>query len=387
MPKGQLLPNLLHFGRLLRALGFKISAAQIADLARALALIDIGSRRDFYITARSLLVTDPNDFERFDQAFDLFWLGMQTWLLSLSQARRERPATTEEAALEPAETIVVPGREERPSEEAPADEGQEALESESAAFYSPIERLRYKNFAAYSEEEKLLLREVMARLVWSTNARQTRRLRRSARRARHIDLRASIRANTRHGGEIFDLRWRRRKTKPRPLVVICDISGSMDSYARLFLHFIHALSRNVRRVEAFAFGTRLTYLTPALRHGDVDTAVDRVSHLVLDWSGGTRIGASLRTFNYRWSRRVLGRGATVILISDGWERGDLDLLAGEMARLRRSAFRLIWLNPLAGSPGYEPLVGGMQTVLPFCDEFLPLHNLHSLEQVVVKINS
>ena len=140
-------------------------------------------------------------------------------------------------------------------------------------------------------------------------------------------------------------------------------------------------------MEAFAFGTRLTHLTPALRHSDVDTAVDKISHLVLDWSGGTRIGESLKIFNYCWARRVLGWGATVIIISDGWERGDLDLLDREIDRLSRSVHRLIWLNPLAGSPGYQPLVGGMQTVLPYCDEFLPLHNLHSLEQVVTRLGA
>lgn len=191
----------------------------------------------------------------------------------------------------------------------------------------------------------------------------------------------------RNGGEIIHLRWRRRNTKPRPLVVICDISGSMDAYSRLFLHFIHSLSQDVHHVEAFAFGTRLTRLTPALRHNDVDTAVDKISHLVYDWSGGTRIGESLRSFNYQWSRRVLGWGATVIIISDGWERGDLDLLQKEMDRLRRSVHRLLWLNPLAGTPGYQPLVGGIQTVLPYCDEFLPLHNLHSLEQVVSRLGA
>jgi uncharacterized protein with von Willebrand factor type A (vWA) domain len=161
----------------------------------------------------------------------------------------------------------------------------------------------------------------------------------------------------------------------------------MDRYSRIFLHFIHSLSQDVHHVEAFAFGTRLTHLSPALRHSDVDTAVDKISHLVVDWSGGTRIGESLKSFNYQWSRRVLGWGATVIIISDGWERGDLALLNREMDRLSRSVHRLLWLNPLAGTPGYEPLVGGIRTVLPYCDEFLPLHNLHSLEQVVHRLGA
>jgi hypothetical protein len=386
---GNLLPNLLHFGRILRALGLKISAGQLSDLARALTLINITNRQDFYFTSRGLLVTNPNDFDRFDQAFDLFWSGMSEWLLSLSLAPHLRQPEEGEQPVESPDPIIAPGQEDQAYGEEGNQDGEEepADEVESSALYSPVELLRHKNFAEFSEEEKRLVKQAMARLIWQFNSRQTRRLRRTSKRTRYIDLRGAIRANTRNGGEIVQLRWRRRKTKPRPLVVICDISGSMDSYSRLFLHFIHSLSQDVRHVEAFAFGTRLTHLTPALRQSDVDSAVDKISHLVDDWSGGTRIGESLKTFNYRWSRRVLGWGATVLIISDGWERGDLDLLDREMDRLSRSVHRLIWLNPLAGTPGYQPLVGGIQTVLPYCDDFLPLHNLHSLEQVVSRLGA
>ena len=386
---GNLLPNVLHFGRLLRALGLKISAGQLSDLARALTLIDITSRADFYYTSRGLLVTNPHDFERFDQAFDLFWTGMQRWLLSLGQTRHMHPAEQDEQDLPAPDPILAPGQEE--SQENGDKEQDASPESaddiETSALYSPVELLHHKNFADFTEEEKRIVREAMGKLIWQFSERQTRRQRRTTKRARYIDLRGAIRANTGNGGEIVQLRWRRRKTKPRPLIVLCDISGSMDSYSRLFLHFIHSLSQDIRHVEAFAFGTRLTHLTPALRHSDVDTAVDKISDLVVDWSGGTRIGESLRTFNYRWSRRVLGWGATAIIISDGWERGDLDLLDREMDRLRRSVHRLLWLNPLAGSPGYQPLVGGIKTVLPYCDEFLPLHNLNSLEQVVSRLGA
>jgi uncharacterized protein with von Willebrand factor type A (vWA) domain len=388
---GNLLPNLLHFGRLLRALDLKISTGQISDLARALALIDITNRNDFYYTARGLLVTDPHDFERFDQAFNLFWTGMQNWLMSLSVTRQMREADEGEKPVDSPDPVVVPDQEEQAEEEEEKQdqdgEAEAADDIEAGALYSPVELLHHKNFAEFSEQEKRIVREAMARLAWQFNERQTRRLRRTSKRTRYIDLRGAIRANTHNGGEIIQLRWRRRKTKPRPLVVICDISGSMDNYSRLFLHFIHSLSQDVHHVEAFAFGTRLTRLTPALRHNDVDTAVDKISRLVVDWSGGTRIGESLRTFNYRWSRRVLGWGATVLIISDGWERGDMALLDKEMDRLRRSVHRLLWLNPLAGTPGYQPLVGGIQTVLPYCDEFLPLHNLHSLEQVVSRLGA
>jgi uncharacterized protein with von Willebrand factor type A (vWA) domain len=224
-------------------------------------------------------------------------------------------------------------------------------------------------------------------LVWRLDQRLTRRKVRAFKRTGYLDLRRAVRGNMKHGGEILKLTWRRRKPKPRPLVVICDISGSMEGYSRLFLHFIFALARETQGIEAFVFGTRLTYVTPALRQGDVDTALGKMSELVLDWSGGTRIGASLKTFNYRWARRVLGRGAVAVIISDGWDRGDMDLLEREVGRLRRSVSRLVWLNPLMGAPDYQPLVGGIRTALPYIDDFLPLHNLMSLEQFAGRLGS
>ena len=385
---GQLLANLLHFGRLLRSAGLKISANQMAELVRALPLIDISSREDFYYTSRALLLNDPHDFPLFDQAFDLFWMGTGTWLLALGQTRHLQPAAEEQQTLDGEEPILKPTLDDRQPEQDPMDEEPVAeSEAQTGALYSALELLRHKNFAEFTDQEKLLARRIMEEISWEFQVRQTRRLRRTQNRTRHLDLRRMVRANMHHGGEIMHLTWRRPKTRPRPLVVICDISGSMDRYSRLFLHFIHALNQDQRRVEAFAFGTRLTYLTPALRHNDVDTAVDKISHLVVDWAGGTRIGESLKTFNYHWSRRVLGWGATLIIISDGWERGNLDLLAKEMERLKGHVHRLIWLNPLAGSPGYQPLVQGIKTVLPYCDEFLPLHNLHSLEQVVSRLGA
>ena len=188
-----------------------------------------------------------------------------------------------------------------------------------------------------------------------------------------------LRRSLRHGGVPVDLRRRRRKVRTRPLVLLCDISGSMDRYARLLLRFVHALGRGLDATEVFVFGTRLTRITRELRKRDVDQAVADVVESVHDWSGGTRIGEAVKTFNYTWSRRVLRSGATVVIISDGWDRGDPELLAREMARLQRSCRRLIWLNPLLGAAGYQPLTQGIRAALPYVDEFLPVHNLHSLE--------
>jgi uncharacterized protein with von Willebrand factor type A (vWA) domain len=181
------------------------------------------------------------------------------------------------------------------------------------------------------------------------------------------------------GGVPLDLKWRERKERMRPLVLICDISGSMDRYSRLLLRFVHALEHGLDAVEVFVFGTRLTRITRELRKKNVDQAIADVVSSVDDWSGGTRIGESIKFFNYKWSRRVLRSGATVVVISDGWDRGDPQLLGTEMARLQRSCRRVIWLNPLLGAPGYQPLTQGIRASLPYVDHFLPIHNLKSME--------
>jgi uncharacterized protein with von Willebrand factor type A (vWA) domain len=191
-------------------------------------------------------------------------------------------------------------------------------------------------------------------------------------------MRRIVRRNLKYGAELLELTWRKTREKPRPLVIICDISGSMSLYSRLLLHFIHTISNGLLNVEAFVFGTRLTRITRQLKRRDVDDAVRDVSKAVQDWSGGTRIGDALHSFNQQWARRVLGRGAVVLIISDGWDRGEAGTLNVEMDRLQHSCHRLIWLNPLLGSPDYRPLTVGMKTALPYIDNFLPAHNLDSL---------
>jgi uncharacterized protein with von Willebrand factor type A (vWA) domain len=196
-----------------------------------------------------------------------------------------------------------------------------------------------------------------------------------------------LRRNMRYGGELLVLPRKEVRTRQRPLVVLCDISGSMDRYSRILLQFVYAFSNGLRDVEAFVFGTRLTRITRMLRERDIDDAVSLVSKQVVDWSGGTRIGDTIKQFNYQWGRRVLGRGPVVLLISDGWDRGDPKLLGREMERLQRSCHRLIWLNPLLGSANYQPLTQGMQAALPYVDDFLPVHNLLSLEQLAEKLSA
>jgi uncharacterized protein with von Willebrand factor type A (vWA) domain len=382
---GQLLANLLKFGRMLRRLGFRVSTQQIVDLGEALAHVDLGRRDDAFHTMRATLVHDPEGFALFEQAFDLFWQGRLVWAVDLGAGRGRRKQDDLSDKLPADEEVIV---RQQPGDPAPAEEPPEdAGEIGVTATYSAAERLHRKDFAEFDEEELEAARRFIHALVWRLDTRLTRRQVRAAKRDAYLDVRRAIRGSMRHGGEIVELAWRRRKPKPRPLVVLCDISGSMERYSRLFLHFLYALVQEGRHVEAFVFGTRLTRITPALRRGNVDAAVARAAEIVVDWSGGTRIGRSLRTFNYEWSRRVLGQGAVAIIISDGWDRGDIGLLETEVTRLSRSVSRLMWLNPLLGAPDYEPLVRGIQAALPYVDDFLPLHNLLSLEQLALELGS
>jgi uncharacterized protein with von Willebrand factor type A (vWA) domain len=381
---GRILANLLRFGRLLRQVGIPVGTAQVYDLARGLEWIDLGRREDFYHAACGCLVRDVKQLELFDRAFDLFWAGQVELLVELGRAGRIGRSRASDEDLPQGEGAAQRSRGALAAP--PPDEDAEEGEPSLLSTYSPLEILYHKDFSHFSAEEIESARRLMQGLTWRLELRRTRRKTRSFKRTSYLDLRRAMRTNLAYGGEMIHLSWRRRKTKPCLLVLICDISGSMERYSRLLLHFMYTLVQGGQKIETFVFGTRLTSITAALRHRDAGAAIDQVSHKVVDWCGGTRIGESLKAFNYGWSRRVLGHGAVVIIISDGWDRGDQDLLRHEIIRLKRSAARLIWLNPLAGAPDYQPLVGGIQTVLPYVDEFLPLHNLASLGDLVVRLS-
>ncbi len=251
--------------------------------------------------------------------------------------------------------------------------------------YSARERLRQKDFAQLTAGELAAIRQMIAALTWQVDRRRTRR-----NMPGHdgvLDMRRSLRRNLHHGGELLLWSYRTPKMKPRPLIIIADVSGSMERYTRLLLHFMHAMAQGqARHVEVFLFGTRLTCISRQLRTKDVDRALDNVTRVVRDWSGGTRMGEALKEFNFVWGRRVLQGGPVVLLISDGWDRGDPGLLNREMGRLRRFCRRIVWLNPLLGSVQYEPLTRGMVAALPFIDDFLPVHNLASLEDLTGHLN-
>ena len=356
---GALLHNLLLFGRTLRRLGMDVNPGSMIDLVTALQYVPIGSRSDFYFTARSLLVHRREDIPRFDQAFEFFFKlrGKQP---PLGRIRKQSPLPAGEGARS-------------------AGEGSSSQERiEATLTYSEREVLRKKDFAELTPQEIDEVRKLMDAIVWHVRERKTRRRRPG--HGRQADLRRTVRRNLRYGGEILDWARREPKRKPRPLVIIADVSGSMERYTRLLLLFAYGVARALdQKVEAFVFSTRLTRITRELEQKSVDVALREVSRTVQDWAGGTRIGEALRTFNFRWGRRVLGRGAVTMVISDGWDRGDVALLGAEIARLQRSSWRLIWLNPLLGSPEYQPLTRGIQAAVPFIDDFLPVHNLDSLE--------
>jgi uncharacterized protein with von Willebrand factor type A (vWA) domain len=276
------------------------------------------------------------------------------------------------------QALAEPGQQERPNPRPVENEEKEAVDL--VLTYSPIELLKQKDFAEFTAEEVFAAKQFIQKMCWPVNRRRTRR-RVSKNRGASLDLRSTIRRSMRSHGEILRLKHQGRALKPRKIVALCDISGSMERYSRLLLHFMHALTNGMQNIETFVFGTRLTRISRHLRQSDIDLAVSRVSTEVADWAGGTRIGEALRDFNYLWARRVLRSSGVALIISDGWDRGDISLFEREIERLACSCTRLIWLNPLLGYRDYEPLTRGIQAALPHIDSFLPVHNLESLEQI------
>jgi uncharacterized protein with von Willebrand factor type A (vWA) domain len=379
---GNLLHNLVLFGRLLRDLGVDVNPGQMIDLVQALGYIQLGHKVDFYHALRSLLIHRHEDIPLFDEAFAMFWRrpGERRTAIELrtsAERRNRRPLFTTPPLREPAASKSEGRHGSSSSSEPPI--------VEATLTYSAREVLRHKDFAEMTGEELDAIKRLMTALVWQLGERRTRRQQIGP--GQLLDLRRTIRHSLRYGGEVLAWAQREPKVKPRPLIIIADISGSMERYVRLLLHFIYSLAVGLDQpVESFVFSTHLTRITRQLRGRDVDRALREVSLAVSDWSGGTRIGEALKTFNFDWGRRVLGHGAVVLLISDGWDRGDVDLLRVEMARLQRSSYRLIWLNPLLGSPRYEPLTRGIQAALPYIDDFLPVHNLASLEDLARRLS-
>jgi uncharacterized protein with von Willebrand factor type A (vWA) domain len=368
--------HLLRFVRSLRDEGIAVPAAASIDALQALDLIGVRRRSDVRDALRAVLVGRHEDLARFDRAFDRWW-GLPRRSVDSNRPRpMQVPAKVAAKVDWHAQGSVSAGNQ---GADGPVQEGEGTIRT-----YSRDEAWRTKDFAAFDAGDAALARSVIARLAWSPGVRVTRRWI-SGGDARAVDFRRLFRSYARHGGEPIEIPRRERHRTTRPLVLICDVSGSMEPYARMLLLFAHALAQRHRSVELFAFSTRLTRITRQFVGRSSDYALTSFHDAVRDWASGTRIGEALRTFNVEWARRVLRRGPTVLLISDGWDLGDPELLKNEMARLQRSCFRLIWLNPLVGSQDYEPLTRGMRAALPYADDFLSIRNMASLETLAAHL--
>jgi uncharacterized protein with von Willebrand factor type A (vWA) domain len=375
---GALLHNLLFFGRVLRTAGLDVHPGRLLDLIAALGHVDLGAREEVYHACRTLLVHRHDEIAIFDRAFTTFWSRLRIPQTDGRSADRTGVTVTQVedilAAAAPSDSTSDDGR------NSDADAKERGVKT-----WSDRRVDADKDFAAFSEAEIALSRRVLERLDWTPGERRTRRW--VAGRGPRIDLRRAIADSLQTGGDLVRLPRRRRKTHPRPLVLLCDVSGSMERYSRMLLHFAHMTTRRHTRVETFLFSTDLTRITRQLRLAKPDQAIAAAARSMRGWSGGTRIGRSIRELHQRWGRRVLHGAPVVLLISDGWDRGEPQELGAEVARLQRSSHRLIWLNPLIGTADYAPLTRGLQAALPFVDDFLPARTLNNLADLAVHLNS
>jgi uncharacterized protein with von Willebrand factor type A (vWA) domain len=362
-----LVRHVVTFGRVLREAGIEVGPGRVIDALRGLDRVDLRSQPDVYWTLRQTLVSRHDELDLFDRAF-------AAWFLRAPVFPEGRGAVPEPRLVQRVASPVA--------DAARADDEDEADGEPLELGASPHELLREKDFAEMTPEEFERARRLIAVIARARPHRSSRR-RSPDPRGDRLDLRRLVRRSLRVGGDPLERPYRARKEVPRKLVVLCDVSGSMESYTRALLLFLHAAVGTGGGVEAFAFGTRLSRLTPELATRDPEAALEKASSAVVDWGSGTRIGASLKELNDVYGRRALSRGAVVVIVSDGWERQDPALVGREMARLARAAYAVVWVNPLKGNPDYQPLAGGMRAALPFVDRFLPGHNLRSLEELAL----
>lgn len=368
MERPDVIATVVRFARRLRHAGLLVAVEQMESFARAFEWLDPLSLSDVYHAARATLVTRREDLPAFEAVFHSFWLGAHP-----SRAGQPAPlAPRHDRAGQPALAMLLAERAQGAAPEVDVRDRSGAASGD--------ELLSHKDFSQLTPEELLLLRRSLLTERWRVVERPTRR-RVAHRRGRELDWRRLTARAAKSAGVVSALPRRRAKIKPRPLVVLADISGSMELYTRIVLYFLHALRQNLARVETFVFATRLTRITAELQSRNIEVALAQVSERVVDFRSGTRIGECLRRFNTVWSRRMLGRGAVVIIVSDGWECGDVDVLKQEMRFLRDRCHRLIWLNPRLGERRYEPRVAGMAAALPYVDDFLAAHNLQSLQDL------
>ena len=378
MSEPRLAENIVHFARVLRRAGLAVGPQQILDAIEAVKLAGLRSRRDFYWLLHTTLIKRHDSHQIFDQAFHVFWRDPQLldkmMAMMLPEIRTPEDEDGEKASRRLSEALFGNDAPDQGKDEEPD------VEADASETFSATEVLRKKDFEQMSVAELAQARAAISRLRLPLDEARIRRTEPDP-RGHLADMRATLRATMRSGG-IIPLKRRAYRHRRPPLVVLCDISGSMSVYARVFLQFLHALTNDRDRVQVFLFGTRLTNVTRELRHRDVDEAMARVTAAVDDWDGGTRIGETLRRFNVEWGRRVLGQGAVVLLVTDGLDRDAGQGVEPEIARLHRQSKRLIWLNPLLRYDRFEPKSLGIRALLPHVDEFRAVHNIASLAELV-----
>ncbi|MEY3054431.1 MAG: vWA domain-containing protein [Ilumatobacteraceae bacterium] len=351
------------FCRVLRGVGLPTPLGSVLLFVEALGRTGVESRDAVYWSARATLVRRPEDFSLFDRAFSVFWTQ-----------RHELEPTDDEIQHV---TLLV----DTDGDEGSDDKGEaDSLDDDSIALrFSAVETLRHKDFARYTPSELSEAQDLMSRLRLAGSPRESFRFVKGS--SSRPDLRRTVRASLATGGEPIRRHWLEPDQRLRRLVLLLDVSGSMEPYSRALVRFVQAAVAGRQKVEAFAIGTRLTRVTRELSHRDPDRALARAAERVADWSGGTRLGDSLRRFNDEWGVRGMARGAIVVILSDGWDRGDTDVLAAEMQRLHRVSFRTIWVNPLKVTPGYAPLARGMAAALPHVDHFVEGHSIDAMERL------
>lgn len=380
--EGRFAENIMHFARALRAAGLPVGPGTMLDAVRAVEASGLRRRDDFYWALHSVCVQRRDQKELFDQAFQIFWRNpellekMMSLLLPVihPDVPADQGKDNKKTMRRVAEALAGTQRNE------PKLSEEKEIEVDATLTFSDEEKLQSKDFEEMSSEELDKARKAIQRMRLPIPEIRTRRFAPKA-DGRRIDMRRSFRATLKSGGDVVTLQRRARVRRHPPLVILCDISGSMERYSRMMLHFMHAVTNDRDRVHCFVFGTRLTNISRHLRQKDVDLALEKVGEQVEDWSGGTRIGATLADFNLNWSRRVLAQGAVVLMITDGLDRDAGEGLEHEVERLRKSCRRLIWMNPLLRFDSFQPKARGIRAILPHVDEFLPVHNLQSLQDL------
>lgn len=383
-PQGRLADNIVYFARALRHAGVKIGPASVADAISAVLAGGLGDRDDFYWTLHAVLIKRREDHAVFDETFRLFWRSRELIEKMLAMFSPTAPGHREHHRKRAGESRAEAALFEGHAREQPPGSDVE-IEVDARFSVSEREVLRDKDFGQMTAEELRAARAAIAALKLPLDKVATRRFRPDP-KGRRFDARATLRGAMQNGGALMLPRFKSRRTRHPPLVLLADISGSMSQYSRIFLHFMHAIAEQRRHVHSFVFGTRLTNLTRSLARRDPDEALALCSDQVADWSGGTRIGQALGLFNRDWSRRVLGQGAVVVLMTDGLERDDIEELSREAERLQKSCRRLIWLNPLLRFDGFEARARGVRALLAHVDEFRPAHSLNALDELCVALS-